>query len=29
VCAPIDELLRLARERALRLLTPAERAKFL
>jgi WD40 repeat protein len=29
VCAPIDELLRLARERVLRELTPAERAKFL
>lgn len=29
VCAPIDELLELARERALRELTPAERAKFL
>ena len=29
VCAPIDELLKLARERAVRQLTPAERAKFL
>jgi WD40 repeat protein len=29
VCAPIDELLDLARERALRDLTPAERARFL
>jgi WD40 repeat protein len=29
VCAPIDELLNLARERALRDLTPAERARFL
>jgi WD40 repeat protein len=29
VCAPIDEVLRLARSRALRELTPAERARFL
>lgn len=29
VCAPIDELLRLARERVTRELTPAERARFL
>jgi WD40 repeat protein/class 3 adenylate cyclase len=29
VCAPIDQLLELARERALRDLTPAERARFL
>jgi WD40 repeat protein len=29
VCAPIDQLLGLARERALRDLTPAERARFL
>jgi WD40 repeat protein len=29
VCAPIDQLLDLARERALRDLTPAERARFL
>jgi WD40 repeat protein len=29
VCAPIDEVLQLARSRALRELTPAERARFL
>jgi WD40 repeat protein len=29
VCAPIDEVLKLARSRALRELTPAERARFL
>jgi WD40 repeat protein len=29
VCAPIDEVLRLARSRVLRELTPAERARFL
>jgi WD40 repeat protein/class 3 adenylate cyclase len=29
VCAPIDEVLQLARSRALRKLTPAERARFL
>jgi WD40 repeat protein len=29
VCAPVDQLLDLARERALRDLTPAERARFL